>query len=997
MAQLDQFQYDYDVFLSYNRADTQSVKQIATRLASEGHVYPFLDEWCLIPGDPWQEAIEEALDRSATCVVFLGQVGIGPWENEEMRSALDDRVRDKSIRVIPVLLPGADPQDPKTLPRFLRRLSWVDYRNGVEDEEAFRLLIAGIFGQQPGRPTDQDKGFAVQRRTLKPRIVHPLHPVSDFQDRPELEAIRTFWMRENAPGIISLVGIGGAGKTALVTRFLQELPSSGITHAAVIKNQDMPAPAGVFIWSLYDLPNVDQFISSLFEYLTGRPETSGRTINTTSQLVQFLEASSLGRILIVIDGMEVVQEDRRTGQAFGMLRDSSMRHLLRRLAQGISDVRVFVTSRFPVPDLMPFLKSGYQQVDTDQLDMNSARALLRARGVRGSRSEIDELIRDFGSHALTLDHLGSLLRDFFGGKASSAGELPALDEIGGESASDYQAYRLARIFEHYEQQLPADELSVLQKLCVFRLPVEANVLAEMFADSEKSGKTSPKGRIRFLEILQRLKSRRLIALQEQGGAKWCSVHPSIRDHFYRSLGETSTKVHEQVSRHLVSLVERPGGDRLPLDTYRLDLLEELVYHTLSSGVSRDAYYYYWSLLGGYEHLAWRVGAFHRGLRLTRAFPTGVDHSGMEIQHDRALFSLQVGATSEAEHLLKGLLATLESHGANEYTWWRGERNFYGHTVQQCLCDTLVLLGKTKEAEKFADDLVNIYQPVLIEQRSDRARRRRYESENEEVPSFYYDAIRWGSNPFARRAVARGLLGKINEALEDFESALKFKQIISSELQPSGWVALQHASLLIRVGRFTTARAVLDYSRRRSLPKMNSLLAVGCDLVLSDLLRLRGKYDDAWKYLKPSLAWALETGQQEIYCRANLNVARLRLAQNELAEAWFALQEALTVAIECGLKLYEIDCLTTGARIRLQQHDLQKSKEMSEKALSLASEEECSYVWGQGNSLNVLGEVLIELGNIDEARQSLLTALELRKKSQDPRVINTEKLLSQIDR
>jgi len=67
-----------------------------------------------------------------------------------MRSALDERVRDKSLRVIPVLLPGADPKDEKTLPRFLRRLTWVDFRAGIDDRDAFRRLVAGIRGEAPG-------------------------------------------------------------------------------------------------------------------------------------------------------------------------------------------------------------------------------------------------------------------------------------------------------------------------------------------------------------------------------------------------------------------------------------------------------------------------------------------------------------------------------------------------------------------------------------------------------------------------------------------------------------------------------------------------------------------------------------------------------------------------------------------------------------------------------------------------------------------------------
>ena len=141
----------FDVFLSHNNADKPSVEALAQRLLAAG-IRPWLDSWNLVPGDPWQEGLEEALDTCATCAVFLGPSGIGPWRNEEMRVALDRRARDRSrsFRVIPVLLPGADPADPATLPRFLGRMTWVDFRGGLGDAEAFRRLGAGIRGVPPG-------------------------------------------------------------------------------------------------------------------------------------------------------------------------------------------------------------------------------------------------------------------------------------------------------------------------------------------------------------------------------------------------------------------------------------------------------------------------------------------------------------------------------------------------------------------------------------------------------------------------------------------------------------------------------------------------------------------------------------------------------------------------------------------------------------------------------------------------------------------------------
>jgi protein-tyrosine-phosphatase len=173
-------QHIYDVFLSHQSGDKPQVEALAARLEDDEGVKPFLDKWHLIPGEPWQEALEEALNRSRTCAVFLGPGGLGPWENEEMRAALDERVRNKSFRVIPVLLPGAEPKDEKTLPRFLSRLTWVDFRRGLEDPETFRRLVAGIRGLPPGRQSaftqQEDLRVFNEAQTKPARVGEAKHP-----------------------------------------------------------------------------------------------------------------------------------------------------------------------------------------------------------------------------------------------------------------------------------------------------------------------------------------------------------------------------------------------------------------------------------------------------------------------------------------------------------------------------------------------------------------------------------------------------------------------------------------------------------------------------------------------------------------------------------------------------------------------------------------------------------------------------------------------------
>ena len=67
------------------QADKPAVEELARRLAKEG-ILAWLDKWNLIPGAPWQPAIEKALAECETCAVFMGPNGFGPWQNEEIRA-----------------------------------------------------------------------------------------------------------------------------------------------------------------------------------------------------------------------------------------------------------------------------------------------------------------------------------------------------------------------------------------------------------------------------------------------------------------------------------------------------------------------------------------------------------------------------------------------------------------------------------------------------------------------------------------------------------------------------------------------------------------------------------------------------------------------------------------------------------------------------------------------------------------------------------------------
>ncbi len=139
-----------DAFFSYNSKDKIVVEKLAQKLEDEKGINIWLDKWNLIPGTPWQEEIEMALEKSKAIVLLLGSSGFGKWHTEEVRVALELRVKDKAKRVILVVLPDAN-FDEEEIPNFLKRLTWVVFNKGIDDVAAFELLVAGILGEKPVR------------------------------------------------------------------------------------------------------------------------------------------------------------------------------------------------------------------------------------------------------------------------------------------------------------------------------------------------------------------------------------------------------------------------------------------------------------------------------------------------------------------------------------------------------------------------------------------------------------------------------------------------------------------------------------------------------------------------------------------------------------------------------------------------------------------------------------------------------------------------------
>ena len=128
----------FDVFLCHNGKDKAEVKQIGKQRKDNG-ILPWLDEWELPPGKPWQRLLEQQIAQVKSAAVFIGPHGIGSWQNEELEALLRE-FKKRNCPVIPVFLISA-PEEMEP-PAFLYNRTWVDFRK--QEPDPLKQLIWGI-------------------------------------------------------------------------------------------------------------------------------------------------------------------------------------------------------------------------------------------------------------------------------------------------------------------------------------------------------------------------------------------------------------------------------------------------------------------------------------------------------------------------------------------------------------------------------------------------------------------------------------------------------------------------------------------------------------------------------------------------------------------------------------------------------------------------------------------------------------------------------------
>ena len=156
-------------------------------------------------------------------------------------------------------------------------------------------------------------------RTLVEHWVHGGVPVDNFTGRGEELARLDRWATDREVRLIGVTAWGGAGKTALVTEWLQG-------------QHQLRSVRGIFGWSFYENPSAEKWANELLAWAAEVFDYNPGKVRRLSARV--LELARQIPLLLVLDGLETIQEVP-SQHDFGRFLDGLLRTVLPGFAKGI--------------------------------------------------------------------------------------------------------------------------------------------------------------------------------------------------------------------------------------------------------------------------------------------------------------------------------------------------------------------------------------------------------------------------------------------------------------------------------------------------------------------------------------------------------------------------------------------------------------------------------------------------------------------------------------
>jgi len=262
----------------------------------------------------------------------------------------------------------------------------------------------------------------------------------------ELALLNDAWIKvrradAKRPHILTFVALGGEGKTSLIAKWLANLAY-----------ENWPGCDSVFAWSFYSQGTRDQVAASADLFLKEAITFFGNEDDkqfAASSAGAYEKGQLLARIvgrrrsLLILDGVEPLQYSP-SSPTRSELKDAGLIALLKGLAVN-NDGLCIVTTRYSIPNLKVYWQTTAPELELLRLSSRAGVHLLKTLGVRGIDHEFETLVQEVKGHALTLNLLGTYLRDAHAGDIRRR-DLVQLQEADAEEQSGH-AFRVIAAYE----------------------------------------------------------------------------------------------------------------------------------------------------------------------------------------------------------------------------------------------------------------------------------------------------------------------------------------------------------------------------------------------------------------------------------------------------------------------------------------------------------------------------------------------------------------------
>jgi tetratricopeptide (TPR) repeat protein len=364
----------------------------------------------------------------------------------------------------------------------------------------------------PARPApaptpEPTSGTLANRRDAAVRWVPQPDPVEHFTGRTEELARLDRWAADPQVALIGITAWGGAGKTALVTRWVQEGGAAS-----------RPGLRGVFGWSFYADPSAEHWAEELLQWAH---EQLGFSVVGTGRVAAAVKVLlRAAPLLLVLDGLERVQEGP-AGDGFGRLLDGALREVLADVCQQSSGGLVVLTSRFPFADLETYDGASARMLEVPPFTPAEGSHLLAAAGGTWlAETERQGLVAAVDGHALAVGVLAGLLAD-----RPPAADLAALRaDLAEQARTDG---RVAKVLQFYSGRLAEPDRHLLAAVSLFARPVSADAVLAVAAHEAFGSRLdnwTP-------AMVQAAACGRLAGLASWHVDGTISAHPLVRDSF----------------------------------------------------------------------------------------------------------------------------------------------------------------------------------------------------------------------------------------------------------------------------------------------------------------------------------------------------------------------------------------------------------------------------------------------------------------------------------